>query len=1475
MADVDVFTSLQANESSEMVLGTTSSAASYTPTPDPSPQPHQGVRRNDPYRSNSFTQDGPYTSSSYLVEGGSVISPSHHTVGGGGKPYSSSSNATGHTGNTHRAHIMDYSELMYSAMQQSGLADGPPSYTDFVAQPYRSAQFRSSHDLDGEHHGVSSGSNSGSNGSNSPRQATTTAAQQLSSAEKKPKAPPVPVAIPLPRSRRTETDAAPAVVAAPVAVPKSTTTTPIESQNASPTKPTVADFPLPAPRSQRSQIKLGSPTTSRDVFDDDAEENIVAKLQDMLARSRYATSTTGFTIHASTSSLPAAQTPTADVSQAIVVAPDHRHRPCKSALNEVEEASPAGSPTAETGGAFPKKECAAAAALKKKKAPAPKKKDEWKTVEKHGHHASTHGTTSSRHATTASATATLVTASTNKFEIVTQQAKHPNSKKSASKRHDDSDDSDRDTAAIVFASNKPQKHHNHVSKHHNADEEDAWLEEVSRAGAAAQEQHQRQALEHACYKDTLCFLGQMSLKSLPNVGALLPKKPTQAQISLASTFQRIVDEPHADHNANAKHSALRRLLDKALSQPQATVPLVICIHVELSECAIDLDTGLQHVRQALHLARLQSSPPLELLALIAFFKFTQKLSESAESSSELQRTLEIALELGEMQALGWTASMIAISLEVVGSFPESVSWQVLAWRIGHFIGDNRLEAESVAHVALSLAAAGAFDEAERLLDVVVDICKSIDRSITQRTTLNMSQIATQIGDMDRALSLLIDERDAHRAAREQVPQPLMHNIAQTLRGMGRVEEALQAHQGDLSSDVTAPRDLDSMMCIATCLKLLGHTAKARDTLVKLLRAARETQDNGIAAKALAEVGDLDAKDGNYEEAMVRLVEGLRLIEQAAPTECKQFYLKIHLCEAEWKICEILECIHAERDEVVDAVRYSDAMRIPNTANVVGLLQKKQQRAMQQIASQESAGAALATTSTKKVSVAPAVASANVPGPRALAHFQASLQFLKNRFFDPAHLTRMLADKVVAGVDAMVVYSLHWNDSFDYNIFALRHDDSTNELVTKRVALSFTPQAIRVIAGTHSAFYSVFHREASATSHDGTIQADGGICNGSTGKIDSDTPLFPSQYFHVQSKYAKENPEDATRIEHDLEYCLSILYDALVKPIEEFLSLSTAAATAAVPPRLLFVGDGVISMIPFPALPLSSEGSTSTTRLLDVCMSTKLPSVEHALTLYAKRLAIAATNPITAPSAAQPEEPTVISGFTESDSGVKLLRNAIKSMKLITIVDDENAVKEHATKPSLPTQREIEACNIDDVPQLCRRLVHATLNSHPRDKTLSNELFRALFVDANRGAPLFLDMPVVTDVKEDFSGVMTTAIGTTLVSSSEISVTWDLSAFPLVIATRFGAHGTRSIHETGIPVNRALLLAGAQRLLIPIGSNAMVNCSAESMSVPSAATEAVQRKQSVFHAIHGSMKTLRDSGAPTSAWSAFTYFGLPI
>lgn len=1474
MSEMDVFASLPPHDSADMMmLENTSSGASCTHTPDPSP--HHCVRRNDPYRSTSFllaasaqeggAASGPYTSA--LLSPQSSGSPNHHN-GGASAGTKSYSGAVGTTSCANRAHIMDYSELMYTAMQQQGLLDGPPSYTDFVAQPYRSVQFRaaqsSSHDLDGEHHGVSSGSNSGSNRSNSPRQGASSGTQQQQVAEKKPKAPAVPVAIPLPRSRRTGSDATAPVPASPVAAgpPKSNSTTPTESQNASPTKPSMADFPLPAPRSQRAQTT--APSTCDD-FDDDAEKSIVAKLQDMLSRTRNATS---FSLHATNEQVAHASHHNAGDSTHPVVR---------------GECAPA-SPTSEVEKDFSKKDTtqpAAAAAAAKKKKTAVKKTNEWKTVEKHGNTTASGANSNCTSHNRNASTPLLTTASANKFELVSQQGKgaHHGGKKSSSKRREDSEDSDDDTA-IVFASNKPQRHHAHAHKghaHHNADEEDAWLEEVARAGAAAQEQHRRQTLEHTCYKDSLVFLGFFTLKSIPNVGALLPKKPTQAQISLASTLQRILDEPSTEYNNNAKHSALRRLLDKALSQPQVAgssmAPLIACVHVELSECALDIESGMAHIRQAIQFARSQNSLPLELLALMAQARFNQKLPEMTETNSDLQRALDLALELHEMHALGWAASMVSVALETGGAFPESVSWQVLAWRIGHFVGDRRLEVEAAAHVGISVGASGSFNDAERLLNVVEELNKQIPRSAMHRSTLNMSQIANQIGDLERGLSFLVEERDAHIAMREPVPTTLSQNIALALRGMGRFEEALQAYQGDQVSEMMlcANRDVESLMGIATCLKLLGHTAKARDTMLKLLRAAREARDAGMSAKTLADIGDLDAKEGNYEDAIVRLTEGLRLVDQEPPNDCKQFFVKVHLCEAEWKISEVLETIHADRGAVVEAVRYSDTMRIPNTANIVGLLQKKHQRALQLAGISCAPATNEPTAADKETSVVVKKSAghtpANGPGPRALAHFQASVQFLKTRFFDPAHLTRMLADKAVSNIDAMVVYSLHWNDSFDFNIYCLRHDDASGELVTNCVPLSFSPQAIRVLAGTHSAFYSAFHRgHHDSTEEDRSTNADG--VRGTPSTIDGDTPLFPSHYWYAQNNYAKLHPEDAKRIEHDLDYCFSILYDALVKPIEGLLQLS-----ATTPPRVMFIGDGVITMVPFPALRRQSTDAATAERLVDVCMSAKLPSVEHALGIYAKRLAVAATSQGITPEVAH-EVPTVISGFTESDDGISLLRAAMKSVKLISILDGPNAVAQYAARPTAPTHREIEECSEADIPLLCKRLAETTLTVHPRDKSLSNELFRALFVDANRNAPLFLDMPVVTDVKEDYSGVMTTAIGTTLVSSSEIAMTWDLSSFPVVIATRFGAHGTRSVHETGIPVNRALLLAGAQRLLLPIGSNVLTSASLAVMSVPSAAALAVDEGRSVFVAVHEAMKELKNSGASTGTWCAFAYFGLP-
>lgn len=1415
------------------VVGTTSASASFAPTPDSSAGGGAAsVRRNDPYRTTLFQMGdgGAYTMAPPYS---SDPSPNHH----GAKVHPSS-------GTIGSSHILDYSELMYNAMQRQELVDGPPSYTDFVGQPYRSAPFRSHvsvNDLE-EHHGVSSGSNSGSNGSNAH---TPRLVQMQQPTEKKPKPPAVPVAIPLPRSRRCDS-------AAPTGIPS-----PLDSQTASPTRAgsDPIEFPLPAPRSQQ---RLAPPSPAEvDFVVNEAEDNILLRLKEMLTRSHNGCPFGELTVHRSgdtttsrttdsqaTGNARAAAVP---LTTAAATTEKKKHQHGDAQLNSDEDCG------------THKKVATTAAPKKKKPVPAKKKENEWKTVEHHHQGAGSHHTAAG--ASRAAASPTTTTTLSNKFELVAQ-GKSAKKRRGANEEESSDDDGGH---AIVFAPTKQQPKHHHPSKSNAKTlDEDAWLEEAARAGAAAQEHHQRQALEDACSKEALLFMGVVTLNSLPNIGALLPKKPTQTQINLAASFQRIIAEPVSDQNTNARHHALRRLLDKVQGQMQShqqMTALVVAIHVELSESASDLDTGISHLRQALHLAKSHQSLPLELLVLIAQCRFNQKLIDMADCTDDLRRSLEIALELRELRAIGWTASMVSVSLEVSGAFPESVSWQVLAWRIGHFTGDHRLEAESVSHVAISIGAVGAFDEAERLLDIVERTRPSISRPIAHRTTQNMAQIATQIGDVERALRYLLEERDFNRNSRDQHASQITHNIAAALRSMGRTEDALQVYQGEniVVDKLPMTRDTESIMGTAVCLKTLGQRGKARDMLMKVLRGAREASDNGLAAKALADIGDIDAMDGNYEEAVVRLAEGLRLIDQVAPSESKQFYTKVHLCEAEWKISEVLENIHASRNFVVDAVRFGDIMRMPNTADVMGLLQKKQQKSLRVVAAAGIAAPGDSTIMVKKAE-RPSISTAlSVAGPRALAQYQASAQLLKSRFFDADVFRRMLADKRTAGVDSLVVFSPHWNDTFEFCAYVLSHDKEGadgGDVEGHYVPLSFSPQALRVLTGTHSAFYSTFHR--STTAAVSRQDDDGGRGSAS---INGDTPLFPPQYWYAQHAYAKSHPEEAKRIEHDLEYCFNILHDTFIRPIEHLLKLDASA-----PPRLLFIGDGAISMIPFPALLCSRTG----VRLVDVCMSAKLPSVEHALTIYARRLASKALPNETDDMHA---ECTVITGFGCDEPRVALIRNSLKSTKVMPIIDGPASVEHLSKGLPFPTHREIEdAADASALPGLCRRLIDTTLLPRMRDKTLSNELFRAIFVDADRSAPLLLDLPVITDVKEDFSGVMTTAAGTTLVSSSEISVTWDLSPFPVVVATRFGAHGARSIHETGIPVNRALLLAGAQRLLLPLGGNTECICE-ESMLVPKAATSA-SRRDEVFHAVHYAMKALKDAGAPTSVWCAFSFFGLP-
>jgi hypothetical protein len=123
---------------------------------------------------------------------------------------------------------------------------------------------------------------------------------------------------------------------------------------------------------------------------------------------------------------------------------------------------------------------------------------------------------------------------------------------------------------------------------------------------------------------------------------------------------------------------------------------------------------------------------------------------------------------------------------------------------------------------------------------------------------------------------------------------------------------------------------------------------------------------------------------------------------------------------------------------------------------------------------------------------------------------------------------------------------------------------------------------------------------------------------------------------------------------------------------------------------------------------------------------------------------------------------------------------------------------------------------DDLLGRARRILDRNLPS--RDPEMSNRLFKAVHIEAAAGAPLVLDTPALAQILEDFCGGLATADQRRIVSTAhDMALTWNLSKFPLVATVRAGTLGARSAHETSVPFTRALLIAGARRLLVPVST----------------------------------------------------------
>ena len=286
-------------------------------------------------------------------------------------------------------------------------------------------------------------------------------------------------------------------------------------------------------------------------------------------------------------------------------------------------------------------------------------------------------------------------------------------------------------------------------------------------------------------------------------------------------------------------------------------------------------------------------------------------------------------------------------------------------------------------------------------------------------------------------------------------------------------------------------------------------------------------------------------------------------------------------------------------------RCSDPMRYPNTVDAEGLLRRRQYKSLpettqdclahqqhdcQQLKGQQqqehttTADGEVATNTTMD-------------------------EMMDTKLFDGSLFHEMMRDKGLGdGFDAMIVYSLRWNEGSSFYVYVIPAGEAYQETVHVR-KLTLTT-AVKSVLCTESALMQRLH--PALLEEDECVES---ATESRRSMIPYDTPLFPQRHMFENFQLPQTDPSLHSELRTNLALSLSSLYDCFIQPIEDLL-----------PPKgstLLFVGDGIINCIPFHALLKSPPTAASEEEyVMDSYHSTKVPSVQHALTIYSRRRALA-------------------------------------------------------------------------------------------------------------------------------------------------------------------------------------------------------------------------------------------------------------
>jgi CHAT domain-containing protein/uncharacterized protein HemY len=297
--------------------------------------------------------------------------------------------------------------------------------------------------------------------------------------------------------------------------------------------------------------------------------------------------------------------------------------------------------------------------------------------------------------------------------------------------------------------------------------------------------------------------------------------------------------------------------------------------------------------------------------------------------SHYEKSLELSRQVGNRNQIAATVSNIAQVYQAQGQLQRSLTTNQEALTMLREIGDRQQEATALNNRSTTYVALAEYDQAKQLLNQALTIYRELDDKSGEATSLNnLAIVVGQAGDYDQAIKLHEQSLDILNTSgdREKTATVLgnlgrayvdlaqyakgieyynkslaMHesigtasgtlttqgNLAGIYRTLGQYDKSLALYRSVVERSTAIGENTTMGIALAGTANILlerGDFAAANTAIQQALTAHRASGAKRAEIYALRILGKLQAKQGQPDQALATLQQGLNLTKDVGPLE---------------------------------------------------------------------------------------------------------------------------------------------------------------------------------------------------------------------------------------------------------------------------------------------------------------------------------------------------------------------------------------------------------------------------------------------------------------------------------------------------------------------------------------------------------------------------------------------------------------